>query len=37
MKNEKGITLITLVITIAILSILSFTIAINVDQIRKSE
>lgn len=34
MKNQKGVTLITLVITIAILSILSFTIAINVDQIR---
>ena len=30
MKNEKGITLITLAITIAIMVILSFTISVNI-------
>ena len=32
MKNEKAITLITLVITVVILIILTFTITINIDQ-----
>jgi len=32
MKNSKGITLITLVLTIVLLIILTFTISINIDQ-----
>lgn len=37
MKNEKGITLIVLIVTIIVLIILTFTITVNIDQYVKEK